>query len=343
MVQEFIKERSKAKNVKEQLHAIWYCIPTSDDRPITAAEKKFFNECGTGLEKIEEEEKYDWEYSLREYYQVQIPVIVLWTKTDSLDVAKIKELMKEGRSRSEAMQEAPQKAWVDYESNIYPLFDRFKYPPKAYVVFRKMHEPGADCRDLIEKTTAALSTEELQQLFLSTQQNNVEVCIKYGVKRLLNQVESTLLRYFKKSEGNWAYFMATVLRYFPQIVDSISKIMSPILSNLSAKFNLKEATYCAIVAAIIGHLSFFLHQESPSTKNSLERAAQIYQHSTSDASVKQAIEKIFELENLFKGSHVTTPVKHTFSNPFKGLLHVDDVNHEVLVGEAVQTALNNLL
>ena len=26
-----------------------YCIPTSDDRPITAAERKFFNECGTGL------------------------------------------------------------------------------------------------------------------------------------------------------------------------------------------------------------------------------------------------------------------------------------------------------
>jgi hypothetical protein len=26
-----------------------YCIPTTDDRPITAAEKKFFNECGTGI------------------------------------------------------------------------------------------------------------------------------------------------------------------------------------------------------------------------------------------------------------------------------------------------------
>ena len=25
-----------------------YCIPTSDDRPITKAEKTFFNECGTG-------------------------------------------------------------------------------------------------------------------------------------------------------------------------------------------------------------------------------------------------------------------------------------------------------
>jgi len=46
-----------------------------------------------------------------------------------------------------------------------------------------MHEPGADCKDLIETTADALSSEELQQLFISTQQNNVEVCIKYGIKR----------------------------------------------------------------------------------------------------------------------------------------------------------------
>ena len=46
-----------------------------------------------------------------------------------------------------------------------------------------MHKSGADCNDLIEKTAAALSSEELQQLFLSTQQNNVEICLKYGIKR----------------------------------------------------------------------------------------------------------------------------------------------------------------
>ena len=74
LVQAFIEKRSRARNVNEQLHAIWcvcvlalrrtkfldagkfyflsrYCIPTSDDRPITKAEKMFFNECGTGLGK----------------------------------------------------------------------------------------------------------------------------------------------------------------------------------------------------------------------------------------------------------------------------------------------------
>ena len=97
-----------------------------------------------------------------------------------------------------------------------------------------MHEPGADCKDLIEKTAAALSSEELQQLFLSTQQNNLEICIQYGIKRhgkvfswiymidmicrIVNAKESSLLQYFKKNGGNWACLMALVLAYFPQLV-----------------------------------------------------------------------------------------------------------------------------
>ena len=59
-------------------------------------------------------------------------MIVLWTKTDSLDLAKIKQLMKEGKSKSEAMEQAPQEAWADFEKNTYQHFDKFMYPPKAF-------------------------------------------------------------------------------------------------------------------------------------------------------------------------------------------------------------------
>ncbi|KAF8797551.1 hypothetical protein BYT27DRAFT_6933111 [Phlegmacium glaucopus] len=101
---------------------------------------------------------------------------------------------------------------------------------------------------------------------------------------------------------------------------SLSKIMSSILSGLSPNINSKETTYCAIVTAILGHLSFFLYKESPSTADSLERAVQIYQQSPCDTSVKQAVNNYFE--NLSKGSHV---------------------NHKLLVQEAVQIAMNNLI
>ena len=72
-----------------------------------------------------------------------------------------------------------------------------------------------------------------------------------------------------------------------------------------------------LVAGIIGHSSFFLREESPSTNDSLKRAAEIYQQSTCGTSVKQAIEKIFE--NLSDGSPVN------------------------LSEGGVQTAFNNLL
>ena len=46
-----------------------------------------------------------------------------------------------------------------------------------------MQLSGADCKDLISRTTAALSNETLEHLFVSTQKNNIEVCIEYAIKR----------------------------------------------------------------------------------------------------------------------------------------------------------------
>ena len=64
-------------------------------------------------------------------------MIVLWTKADDLDDDKAIQLMKDGNlSVSEAKQQALKTAWADFEKNIDPWFDEFKYPPKAHVVFR---------------------------------------------------------------------------------------------------------------------------------------------------------------------------------------------------------------
>ena len=85
------------------------------------------------------------------------------------------------------------------------------------------------------------------------------------------------------------------------------------------------------VAAIIGHLVFVLKKDSSPT---LKRAIQIYQQSTSDFSVKQAV------EHLFEGYHPVNPVNHKISNFFKPQApHVDDM----LAEEVIQIALNNRL
>ncbi|KAH8822448.1 hypothetical protein DL96DRAFT_351631 [Flagelloscypha sp. PMI_526] len=41
---EFVRSRSKARNLRDQLHCIWFCIPMNDARPWIEAEKSFFSQ-----------------------------------------------------------------------------------------------------------------------------------------------------------------------------------------------------------------------------------------------------------------------------------------------------------
>ena len=85
-----------------------------------------------------------------------------------------------------------------------------------------------------------------------------------------------------------------------------------------------------LVAAIIGHLHFFLTKESSDNRPTLEPAIQIYLESPSNHTVN-----LQTVENLFKASSVDD----TFLKVFKHS-HIDK---ELLVKEAIKIALDNLL
>ncbi|EDR14567.1 uncharacterized protein LACBIDRAFT_321710 [Laccaria bicolor S238N-H82] len=96
-VKSFIQHRSTAGDIREQLHAIWYCIPINDEaRPITRAELNFFDECGTG----------------------RVPVIILFTKADLLDAQTIGQLVETGMS----IEDAERKAGEESINNFYEKF-----------------------------------------------------------------------------------------------------------------------------------------------------------------------------------------------------------------------------
>ena len=96
-----------------------------------------------------------------------------------------------------------------------------------------MHEPGGKCNDLMKQTVDALSNEELQQFFVSTQQNNLDICVEYGIKvwggmiceiyhidiifRMMKATGSGGGKYLRH-ERDWANFMTMVLLYFPHCV-----------------------------------------------------------------------------------------------------------------------------
>lgn len=131
-----------------------------------------------------------------------MPVIVIFTKFDFLDALAFKILKKESVPNAEAKIQAPSRASLIFEEQHLSRFYENKYPPTGHVIFRSrpyflrqsrlaeinirivdMHRPEADCSDLVKKTAAALSDDTLQQLFVSTQQNSLETCIRYAIER----------------------------------------------------------------------------------------------------------------------------------------------------------------
>ena len=46
-----------------------------------------------------------------------------------------------------------------------------------------MYKADANCNELIEQTAAAIDNDTLKLLFVSTQQYNLELCIKYAIEQ----------------------------------------------------------------------------------------------------------------------------------------------------------------
>ncbi|KAG2032651.1 hypothetical protein BDR03DRAFT_903387 [Suillus americanus] len=162
-VKAFIAGRSKEVKLKNQLHVIWYCIPMDEaSKSFTEGEKKFFSQCDAGT----------------------IPVMVLFTKFDALYDVEFSLLRENGRSWKDAKNLAPKHAEDSFANGPQlKFFNNVRWPPKCHICLPNMNEDNADCGPLIERTAATLNNEVLQQLFVSTQQTNLELCMKYAVER----------------------------------------------------------------------------------------------------------------------------------------------------------------
>ncbi|KAG2052260.1 hypothetical protein BDR06DRAFT_888237, partial [Suillus hirtellus] len=163
-VKVFITDHSKETKITSQLHAIWYCIPMDEaHRSFTAAEQKFFSECDTGT----------------------IPVIVVFMKFNALYDVAYSQLRKEGKSLKDTRELAPKHAKETFLDGPQLKFLKgVKWPPKGHVCLHNMNKDNADCGALIKYTAATLNNEMLEQLFILTQQTNLEICMRYAIENL---------------------------------------------------------------------------------------------------------------------------------------------------------------
>ncbi|KAG1847974.1 hypothetical protein C8R48DRAFT_615121 [Suillus tomentosus] len=162
-VKTFIADRSKEGKITNRLHAIWYCIPMDEaHRSFTAGEQKFFSQCDTG----------------------SVPVIVVFTKFDALYDVAYSQLRREGKSLKDARELAQKRAEETFPDGPQLKFLKgVRWPPKGHVCLPNMNEDNADCGALIERTAGTLNDEMLEQLFVSTQQTNLEICMRFAIER----------------------------------------------------------------------------------------------------------------------------------------------------------------
>ncbi|KAG1723323.1 hypothetical protein EDB19DRAFT_1859079 [Suillus lakei] len=175
-VKAFIAERSRKTDIKKRLHVIWYCIPMDEAaRSFTEGEAKFFSQCDTG----------------------SIPVMVLFTKFDALYDVEFAQLRKKGTSWKESRELAPKLAEDSFVNGPQLKFLKdVRRPPECHVCLSNMNLDDADCGPLMERTAGTLHNEVLMQLFISTQQTNLKLCMRYAVERtlakLVDSAETTL-------------------------------------------------------------------------------------------------------------------------------------------------------
>ncbi|KAF8342425.1 hypothetical protein F5887DRAFT_1135561 [Amanita rubescens] len=149
----FIEKRSAETELKNQLHAIWYCIPMDSPHPILPTELEFFNK-GTG----------------------SVPLVVIFTKFDGQIASEFVNLT--DSKDEDKWERAREIAEITFQKVYLPKVLDAKYPPKAYVQLEDMDLPEKNCAELTQQTADAIDNESIHQLFVSTQMNNLGLCIK---------------------------------------------------------------------------------------------------------------------------------------------------------------------
>ncbi|KAJ7487979.1 hypothetical protein FB451DRAFT_1025474 [Mycena latifolia] len=147
----FLEKRSKETRIRDQVHAIWFCIPMDNPRaPSAEFELAFFN--------------------------AKLPVIAVFTKFESLiDEAYDNLPEDDDSSDAERDKEACNVAQSKFEATVLKAIQSTKYPPNQLVQLQNLHETATECVALTEKTYAAIQDETLSDLFALVQKKSAGI------------------------------------------------------------------------------------------------------------------------------------------------------------------------
>ncbi|KAM6493818.1 hypothetical protein JOM56_010179 [Amanita muscaria] len=173
LAKRFLEERStKAADMHNRVHVIWYCIPMDDARVIADAELEFFRH-STG----------------------EVPVVVVFTKFDALIVQEFNQLP-ENLDEDERWELAIVNAKRTLQDTYIPRINNTPHPPTCVVHLEDMHKSETQCPELTIKTAEVIDDPRLRRLFVSVQRNNINLCIKEAINPTWVHIAFSAMCYF---------------------------------------------------------------------------------------------------------------------------------------------------
>jgi hypothetical protein len=127
-----------------------------------------------------------------------VPVVLIFTKFDALVDMCYNKLRSQGKNHQEAENAVHELAKKTFQDEYLSRVLATDFPPKTYIClagntlflckffkFSKilgMNKQENQCSELSEKTMDILDNDVLVNLFVSTQKNNLDLCIKKSIE-----------------------------------------------------------------------------------------------------------------------------------------------------------------
>ncbi|KAH9029723.1 GTP-binding protein [Lactarius hengduanensis] len=152
ILQQFIRRKCGERQLRDRLHAIWYCTPMDNQRP--QLDLKFFKDICPDQ---------------------NVPVIAVFTKYDQFR-RNVQIYVEDFGSPDDNVFDVADKQFQEHY--LCPLGKEVRY-----VRLEKMHMQNMRCDELIETTAAALNDDIVGLMLLAVQRGDLKLSVKTALKR----------------------------------------------------------------------------------------------------------------------------------------------------------------
>ncbi|KAF8188305.1 hypothetical protein K438DRAFT_1936398, partial [Mycena galopus ATCC 62051] len=188
----FLDKHSKALRIRDQIHAVWMCIPMDNQRaPSSEFELAFFNARAS-----------------------PVPVIAVFTKFEALIDEAYNDLLEDNSSDTEKEKNASRDAQSKFDKTVRKAVENTNHPPDQYVQLQYLNEESTGCAGLTEATYAVIQDETLSDLFAMAQQSSFQV----GCEKIMELIIREQEQWIQRVRANKNKILDIVIQYIGKLM-----------------------------------------------------------------------------------------------------------------------------